>query len=183
MQILIYNKPVGTVVSREPLKGVRGKRGARPVFDDLPPIKNARWLSVGRLDVSSEGLLLFTDDGDTANRLAHPRYGAQREYLVRVNGALSQAEQQRMCKGIEDEDDILRADEVTAHNNKESGRNQWYRVLMSSGKNRAVRRMFMFFGFRVSRLMRVRMGPYELPRDLRPGGYVFADAKLLNNDK
>lgn len=183
-QILIYNKPPGTVVSRVPLTE-GGKEAARPVFDDLPPIRNGRWLSIGRLDVNTEGLLLFIDDGDAANKIAHPRYGIRREYLARVSGALSAAEQKRMTSGIVDEGETLQADEVAPlgeerdGEEKETGRNKWYRLIMSSGKYRAVRRMFAFFGLRVSRLKRVRMGPFVLPRDLPPGEFVFADIGLL----
>ena len=179
-QILIYNKPIGTVVSRVPLNEGGGKEAARPVFDDLPDIRGGRWLSVGRLDVNTEGLLLFVDDGDLANRLAHPRYGVQREYLARVSGELSAAEQKRFCTGIVDEEETLKADSIRPESeDPEGGRNKWYRLQMSSGKYRAIRRLFAFFGLRVSRLKRVRMGPFELPRDLASGDFVFADAALL----
>ena len=180
-RFLSTTKPIGTVVSRVPLNEGGGKEAARPVFDDLPDIRGGRWLSVGRLDVNTEGLLLFVDDGDLANRLAHPRYGVQREYLARVSGELSAAETKNdFAPALLTKRKTLKADSIRPESeDPEGGRNKWYRLQMSSGKYRAIRRLFAFFGLRVSRLKRVRMGPFELPRDLASGDFVFADAALL----
>src|SRR5882672_12838310 len=160
-RVLIYNKPEGELVTRHDPEG-------RPtVFRRLPP---GRWIAVGRLDINSAGLLLFTDDGGLANRLMHPRFGVEREYAVRVQGTLGPAELDRLRRGVELEDGHAAFERIEPADAPErQSANRWYRVTLKEGRKREVRRMFEAVGARVSRLRRVRYGPVELPRDLRPG--------------
>jgi 23S rRNA pseudouridine2605 synthase len=160
-RVLIYNKPEGELVTRHDPEG-------RPsVFSRLPP---GRWIAVGRLDINSAGLLLFTDDGELANRLMHPRYGVEREYAVRVQGTLGPAQLDQLRHGVELEDGRAAFERIEATDPRPGGgANRWYRVMLKEGRKREVRRMFEAVGARVSRLLRVRYGTVELPRDLRPG--------------
>jgi 23S rRNA pseudouridine2605 synthase len=160
-RVLIYNKPEGELVTRQDPDG-------RPtVFSRLPP---GRWIAVGRLDINSAGLLLFTDDGELANRLMHPRYGVEREYAVRVQGLLGPEQLERLKGGVALEDGGAAFERIEAADPRErQSTNRWYRVMLKEGRKREVRRMFEAVGARVSRLLRVRYGPVELPRDLRPG--------------
>ena len=157
-RVLIYNKPEGELVTRSDPEG-------RPtVFSRLPP---GRWVAVGRLDINSAGLLLFTDDGELANRLMHPRYELEREYAVRAQG---QVDMDKLRKGVELEDGHAAFDRIEASDPRAAaGSNRWYRVMLKEGRKREVRRLFEAVGARVSRLLRVRYGPIELPRDLQPG--------------
>lgn len=155
-RVLLYHKPVGELVTRSDPQG-------RPtVFSRLPP---GRWVAVGRLDLNSSGLLLFTDDGELANRLMHPRYEVVREYLARVQGPV---DVEKLRRGVQLEDGPAAFDKIELARPGE-GTNQWYRVALREGRNREVRRMFEAAGARVSRLQRVRYGPIELPSDLAPG--------------
>jgi 23S rRNA pseudouridine2605 synthase len=160
-RVLIYNKPQGELVTRHDPDG-------RPtVFRRLPP---GRWIAVGRLDINSAGLLLFTDDGGLANRLMHPRFGVEREYAVRVHGTLGPAELDRLRRGVELDDERAAFSRIEPADARErQSANRWYRVTLKEGRKREVRRMFEAVGARVSRLLRVRYGPVELPRDLPPG--------------
>lgn len=155
-RVLLYHKPVGELVTRS------DPQGRATVFSRLPP---GRWVAVGRLDLNSAGLLLFTDSGELANRLMHPRYGIEREYVARVRGALSPAEQQRLLKGIP----LTGRFESIEIERTGEGSNRWYRVVLKEGRNREVRRLFEALGHAVSRLVRVRYGPLALPGDLPPG--------------
>ena len=157
-RVLLYHKPVGELVTRD------DPQGRATVFSRLPP---GRWVAVGRLDLNSSGLLLFTDSGELANRLMHPRYGVEREYLARVQGAVDLA---KLRRGVPLEDGPAAFDRIDPLDPRESaGANRWYRVSLKEGRNREVRRLFAAVGARVSRLRRVRYGPVELPRDLEPG--------------
>lgn len=161
-RVLLYHKPVGELVTRS-------DPGGRPtVFARLPPVSRGKWAAVGRLDVNTSGLLLFTDSGELANRMMHPRFGMLREYTVRALGRLSPAEQSRLLDGIELDDGRAAFERIEAHGG-DSGANRWYGVALREGRNREVRRLFEAVGLRVSRLVRIRFGPIQLPRDLAPG--------------
>jgi len=161
-RVLLYHKPAGELVTRNDPQG-------RPtVFSSLPP---GRWVAVGRLDLNSSGLLLFTDSGELANRLMHPRYGLEREYSARIRGALTAAEEQRLLQGVPI-DAIPARFESLRSEREGKGTNRWYRVVLKEGRNREVRRLFEALGHPVSRLVRVRYGPVELPPDLPPGGWL-----------
>ncbi|MDR1423407.1 MAG: pseudouridine synthase [Azoarcus sp.] len=163
-RVLLYHKPEGEIVSRDDPEG-------RPtVFERLPTLRRGRWLAIGRLDFNTSGLLLFTDDGALANRLMHPRYELEREYAVRLLGALTEEQIQRLTTGIELEDGLAKLDTLRPDGGE--GVNRWYRATLSEGRNREVRRLFESIGLTVSRLMRVRYGPVELPSRLKRGMYM-----------
>lgn len=168
-QILLYHKPEGEIVSRSDPEG-------RPsVFDRVPVARRGRWVAVGRLDYNTCGLLIFTDSGELANRLTHPRYRARRDYAVRVVGELS-AEQMRSLRiGIKLDDGPARFEIVEAEGGE--GTNRWYRVRVREGRNRLVRRMFAACGFTVSRLMRTAFGPFELPARVKRGHWLKLESR------
>jgi len=159
-RVLLYNKPEGELVTRSDPQG-------RPtVFSRLPP---GRWVAVGRLDINSSGLLLFTDDGELANRLMHPRYEMERVYEARVQGRLSPEALEKLRRGVHLEDGPAAFRSLTPLDERQTGTNRRYRVSLKEGRNREVRRLFEAVGARVNRLVRLRHGPFELPRDLKPG--------------
>jgi len=171
-RVLVYNKPVGEVVTRS-------DPGGRPtVFERLPPLAEGRWLNVGRLDLNSSGLLLFTNDGELANRLMHPRHEIEREYEARVQGGLDPARRAELLRGVTLDDGpakFTRIEETRAG----EGTNRWYRVVLAEGRNREVRRMIEAVDARVSRLIRVRFGPISLPKTLAPGSHAELSAESL----
>ena len=160
-RVLAYHKPEGELCSR------RAERGRRTVYESLPP--GPHWLPVGRLDLNSSGLLLFTDDGGLANRMAHPSGGLDREYMVRVRPRLTEAQTRQLLQGIELDDGPARCTDLVAGPGSEGGDNQWYCLVVMEGRTRLVRRMFEALGCQVSRLMRVRYGPVQMGRERRPG--------------
>ncbi len=162
-RVLLYHKPAGEIVSADDPAG-------RPtVFERLPRVRGGRWIAVGRLDFNSSGLLVFTTSGDLAARLMHPRYAVEREYAVRVDGALSAEESRRLLDGVLLADGPARFDSLRPEGGE--GRNRWYRVTLREGRNREVRRLLEAIGRRVTRLIRVRYGPIVLPPGLRRGRF------------
>jgi len=172
-RILIYNKPEGEIVSESDPKG------RATVFDHLPKIKNAKWISIGRLDFNTSGLLIFTSYGEFANRLMHPRYEIEREYSVRVLGKLTDNQISQLKAGIKLEDGLAKFETISFKGGE--GSNHWYQVTLKEGRNREVRRLFEFFNFTVSRLMRIRFGGIALPSNLKKGNYIeLSEKEVLN---
>jgi 23S rRNA pseudouridine2605 synthase len=178
-ELLLYYKPAGEVTTRSDPQG-------RPtVFERLPPPRRGRWINVGRLDVNTTGLLLLTTDGRLAHRLMHPSSEIEREYLVRVRGRPSEAVLAQLLLGVKLEDGAASFDRITADTWEEpggrggTGGHSTFRVVLTEGRNREVRRLWEAVGFGVSRLKRIRYGPIELPRDLKPGGTRLAGPASL----
>lgn len=168
-KVLLYHKPEGEIVSRHDPEG-------RPsVFDRLPHLRSSKWIAIGRLDFNTSGLLIFTTDGALANRLMHPRFEMEREYAVRILGKLTDEQMTQLTTGV-DLADGRAAFSYLAEQGGE-GINHWYRVILKEGKNREVRRMFEAIGLSVSRLMRVRFGPINLPPRIKRGQWLELDEK------
>ena len=167
---LLYNKPTGEICSRD------DPEGRKTVFQRLPKLKNQRWISVGRLDFNTSGLLLLTTDGDLANRLMHPRSGIDREYAVRILGEVQDSQIEALKAGVLLEDGIAKFSDVRKGRD-ESGANQWYYVVIAEGRNREVRRLFESQGLVVSRLKRVRYGSFFIPSAVRSGRYIDIEGK------
>lgn len=170
-KVLIYNKPAGQVCTQHDPEG-------RPtVFDDLPPIRAGRWIMIGRLDINTDGLLLFTTDGELANKLMHPSSEVEREYACRVLGKVDEEMLARLQEGVELEDG--KAAFLRIHDAGGEGANHWYHVVLAEGRNREVRRLWESQGVKVSRLIRVRYGNIELPRYLRTGHHKELEVKNM----
>lgn len=165
-RVIAYHKPVGELVSRSDPEG-------RPtVFQRLPSLAGGKWIAVGRLDLNTSGLLLFTDSGDLANRLMHPRYGVEREYALRVQGGLDPAQLAALRRGVQVDGEPARFERIVAATDEPGeGSNRWYRAVLREGRNREVRKLIEAVGRRVSRLVRVRYASESLGRDLAPGSW------------
>ena len=172
--IIVYNKPEGLVST------TKDTRGRPLVFDNLPPLKRGKWISVGRLDINTSGLMLFTTNGELANRLMHPKYSIDRKYLVRVYGKVEKKNIEALKKGILIGDEYSRFKNIEYKNEvlKDQVRlNNWFQVTLGSGKNREVRSLWESQGFEVSRLKRISYGPVILPSFVRPGNYSYLSEK------
>jgi len=171
-RVILYHKPAGEIVSHD------DPGGRANVFSRLPKMKVGKWLSIGRLDLNTEGLLILTTSGDLSNRLLHPRYGNEREYAVRVLGELGPEQRQSLLDGVTLEDGLASFGMVEFLGGE--GSNRWYRVTLNEGRNREVRRMFESVGLTVSRLIRTRFGDIVLPTTLRRGRWEELDPKFVS---
>ncbi|MCL4762048.1 MAG: rRNA pseudouridine synthase [Burkholderiales bacterium] len=173
-RVLVYHKPAGELVTRD-------DPDERPtVFEQLPSIRDGKWIAVGRLDYNTEGLLLFTNSGELANRLMHPRYEVEREYAVRVMGRLTDAQVQELRTGVELEDGPAKCEKVEDGGGDEDSANHWYNVAIREGRNREVRRLFEALGLTVSRLIRTRYGRLAMPPVLKRGEVVELEQQEVN---
>uniref|UniRef100_UPI00036914AA pseudouridine synthase n=1 Tax=Legionella tunisiensis TaxID=1034944 RepID=UPI00036914AA len=163
-RILIYHKPVGEISSKYDPKH------EKTVFDRLPYLKQGRWVQVGRLDINTSGLLIFTNNGELANRLMHPKFGLEREYAVRVHGQVSAEAIQAMLKGVDLEDGVAQFKRIEFRGGEAT--NSWYHVVLTEGRNREVRRLWQSQGVEVSRLIRIRYGHLTMPRSLARGNFM-----------
>lgn len=170
-RVIAYHKTAGEICTRkDPEK--------RPtVFQNLPKLRGQRWISIGRLDLNTSGLLLFTNDGELAHRLMHPSMQIEREYAVRVLGKVDEDILKRLTHGVMLEDGMARFEHIV--NSGGEGANHWYHVLVAEGRNRLVRRLWESQGLQVSRLMRVRFGPIFLEKNMRPNKAIDISGKLL----
>ncbi len=164
-RVLALHKPEGVLCSRQ-------STGAHPtVFEALPPLSAGRWVHIGRLDLNSSGLLLFTTDGGLAHRMMHPGYGMIREYAVRIHGQPTRDKIARLLQGVRLDDGPARFASLEGMG-KGGSTNHWYRVSLHEGRSRLVRRLWLSQGLMVSRLIRIRYGPYQLPEHCRTGMWV-----------
>ncbi len=160
-RVLVYHKQSGEICTHNDPQD-------RPtVIQSLPKIQNGRWLSVGRLDINTTGLLLFSNDGELVHKLMHPASGLERVYLCRVWGKVDERILEQLHKGVSSKNEILKFDDIERLHKK--GANSWFRIVLSRGKNREIHRAWKSVGYRVSRLKRVQYGMITLPKDLKPG--------------
>ena len=176
IKLLMLNKPEGVLSSNKKEKNIP------IVFDFLPEGKSKiRWISIGRLDINSSGLMLFTNDGTFANYCMHPSSSIDREYLVRARGDFTKEKKEKMLSGIKINQDIYRFTDIVEGEKQSS--NQWFSVCLMSGKNREVRKIFNAVGLEISRLKRTRFGPIFLPSSLKKGGYIELSSKEIDSIK
>ena len=175
-RLLMLNKPEGVLSSNKKEKNIP------IVFDFLPEGKSKiRWISIGRLDINSSGLMLFTNDGTFANYCMHPSSSIDREYLVRARGDFTKEKKEKMLSGIKIDNDIYKFTDIVEGEKQSS--NQWFSVCLMSGKNREVRKIFNAVGLEISRLKRTRFGPIFLPSSLKKGSYIELSSKEIDSIK
>lgn len=173
-KVLIYNKPEGEICTRYDCK-------KRPtVFDKLPILKMQRWISVGRLDINTSGLLLFTNNGSLANELMHPRNQIEREYCIRVYGNINKNTMNILKNGVKIKDGYASFKAIKSINFKQSGKNQWFKGIICEGRNREIRFMWQKIKCQVSRLIRIRYGNIILPETLKLGKFSELNSVLIN---
>ncbi len=173
VRCILYHKPTGEVCSR------KDPQGRRTVFERLPRLKSGRWISIGRLDFNTSGLLLFTTDGELANKLMHPSSNIEREYMVRVMGEWSEETLQRLLDGVMLEDGVARFTDI--QDGGGDGINHWFYVVLMEGRNREVRRLWESQGLTVSRLKRVRYGEVFIPSRVKQGQWVELEPKEVKS--
>jgi len=171
-RVIVYSKPEGVICSRS------DPEGRKTVFENLPRLKNQRWISVGRLDINTSGLLILTTDGELANRLMHPSYEVDREYAVRIHGQVTDEMLARLKEGVLLEDGVARFTDIQPAGGDAT--NQWFHVVLMEGRNREVRRLWESQGVQVSRLKRVRYGCIFLPSRLKVGAWEELNNKEIN---
>ena len=176
-RVLMYSKPEGEICTASDPDG-------RPtVFDNLPRLSRGRWIAIGRLDINTSGLLLFTTHGELANRLMHPSYEIKREYMARIHGDVNEAMIARLTEGVVLEDGVAKFQTVktqhTQSTDERSGSNRWFRVILAEGKTREVRRLWESQGVEVNRLKRISYGPIELPSIVRRSEFIELDPKQV----
>ncbi|WP_373975963.1 pseudouridine synthase [Chitinibacter sp. SCUT-21] len=171
-RVIMYHKEEGELVSRD------DPEGRVTVFDRLKRISSSKWVAIGRLDFNTSGLLIFTTSGELANRMMHPSFEVEREYAVRVHGALTPEQMKEMVNGIELDDGPANFSRIEDRGGE--GQNHWYHVVLKEGRNREVRRMFEHYNLMVSRLMRIRFGMFNLPGRLKRGQfYELTETEVL----
>lgn len=173
LQVLLYNKPEKEICSRS------DPEGRKTVFESLPHLKMGRWIAVGRLDFNTSGLLLFTNDGELANRLMHPSSGIDREYLVRIRGDVNDTMKAQLLKGILLGESVARFTDIVDVDGDSSGSNHWFYCVVMEGRNREVRRLWESQGVQVSRLKRVRFGNLFIPSHVRAGQWIELDDREI----
>ena len=166
VRVLLYNKPEGEICTRD------DPEGRITVFSRLPRLQSERWVAIGRLDINTSGLLLFTTDGELANKLMHPSQAVEREYSVRVRGVLDDDVLKRLTDGVLLEDGLAKFTRVAPGGGTDDGTNRWFYVTLAEGRNREVRRLWESQGIQVSRLKRVRYGDVTIPPVIRRGQYM-----------
>ena len=176
-RVLMYSKPEGEVCT------TRDPDGRPTVFDSLPRLSRGRWIAIGRLDINTSGLLLFTNHGELANRLMHPSYEVKREYMARIHGDVDEAMIKRLTDGVVLEDGIAKFQTVKAQHSRtpeeRGGSNRWFRVILAEGRTREVRRLWESQDVEVNRLKRISYGPIELPSIVRRSEFIELDPKQV----
>lgn len=171
-RVLMYHKPMGEICT------LRDPEGRRTVYESIPKLYAGKWIGIGRLDYNTSGLYLFTNDGELANNLMHPRYRIEREYAVRVYGSVDNAILSRLQQGVKLEDGMARFERILCGNG--DNKNQWYNVVIREGRTREVKRLWESQGVRVSRLVRIRFGTLNLPRELKAGEWVELSQRQIS---